>query len=166
MDGCLSRKRLGGWADQAFKVDAPVAGLLAFTYMSEPWAEEALRRVETDPRIAKALQGIQLSILTIITDGPADTYGFLYVRFDGKGLADYRVGGDYQAVTEGIDNPTFVVSGKYDVFQDIQLGTFSERKALLTGKLHLTGSMIKALRHMRALESITKVLQEIPVAAA
>ncbi len=157
-------KSLGGWASQGFKVEAGVPALLALTYMSEPWAEEALRRVETDARIAKALSGIQLSILTIITEAPEDTYGFLYVRFDGHGLADYRVGGDYQTVTDNIETPTFVVSGAYDVFRDIQLGHYSERKALLTGKLHLTGSMIKALRHMRALESITKVLQEIPVA--
>ena len=148
-----------------FKPGTRLAPLLAFTYMSEPWAEEALRRVETDERIAKALKGIELSILTIITGSPEDTYGFLYVRFDGAGLADYRVGKDYETVADGIPTPTFVVSGKYEVFKEIQLGAMSERKALLKGKLHLTGSMVKALRHMRALETVTKTLQEIPVAA-
>ncbi len=131
--------------------------------MSQDWAEEALQRVESDPRIAQALKGISVSILTIITEGPKDTYGFLYVHFDGQGLAEYRVGYEYEAVAKGIDTPTFVVSGKYDVFNDIQLGKLSERRALIAGKLHLTGSMLKALRHMRALETVTKVLQEIPV---
>lgn len=133
--------------------------------MSKEWAEEALQRVESDPRIAKALKGIELSVLTIITDGPKDTYGFLYVQFDGNGLAEYRVGYEYEAVAKGIAAPTFVASGKYDVFNRIQLGELSERRALLSGKLHLTGSMIKALRHMRALETVTKVLQEVPVMA-
>ncbi len=133
--------------------------------MSQEWAEEALRRVESDDRVSKALKGIQLSILTIITEGPKDTYGFLYVQFDGTGLSEYRVGHEYAAVADGIPEPTFVVSGKYNVFQSIQLGELGEKKALLTGKLHLTGSMMKALRHMRAMEAITKVLQEIPVTA-
>lgn len=132
--------------------------------MSQAWAEEALRRVETDPDIAKAVQGLKLSILTILTDCPPETYGFLYVRFDGSGLADYRVGRDYETVADGIEAPTFSVSGKYDVFQGIQMGHTTERKALLTGKIHLTGSMVKALRHMRALEAVTKSLQQIPVA--
>lgn len=131
--------------------------------MSQEWAEEALQRVESDPRIGKALKGIDLSVLTIITEGPEDTYGFLYVQFDGRGLAEYRVGYEYDAVAKGIPTPTFVVSGKYDVFNAIQLGEMSERRALLAGKLHLTGSMLKALRHMKALETVTKVLQEVPV---
>ena len=133
--------------------------------MSKDWAEEALQRVESDPRIAKVLRGLDLSILTIITGGPEETYGFLYVKFDGNGLAEYRVGHEYKAVADGIPTPTFVVSGKYEVFNGIQLGHINERRALLTGKLHLTGSMIKALRHMRALETVTKVLQEVPVTA-
>lgn len=131
-------------------------------YLTEPWAEEALQRVESDDRIQAAIRGIDLSILTIILNAPKRAYGFMYTSFDGDGLRDYRVGRDFATVTRDLPAPTFVVSGDYDVFSAIQRGELSERRALLSGKLHLTGSMLKALRHMRALETITDVLREIP----
>ncbi len=117
--------------------------------------------MESDERILKAVHGIEVSILTIVLHPPEDAYGFVYASFDGAGLHDYRVGKDYAAVTTGMPAPTFVVSGEYEVFSAIQRGEMTERKALLRGKLHLTGSMLKALRHMRALETITQVLREI-----
>lgn len=130
-------------------------------YLTEPWAEEALKRVESDARIQEAIDGIELSILSIILGAPEGAYGFVYVAFDQAGLADYRVGHDFNTVTEGIPKPTFVVSGDYGVFADVQRGKISERRALLTGKLHLTGGLVKALRHLRALETVTAVLAEI-----
>lgn len=136
--------------------------MLALQYLTEPWAEEALHRVEADDRIREAVKGIDVSMLTIILNAPKGAYGFLYTSFDGDGLRDYRVGRDYASVTQDLPAPTFVVSGDYEVFSAIQRGDISERRALLSGRLHLTGSMIKALRHMRALETITKVLREIP----
>jgi hypothetical protein len=147
---------------QALKRAGVIGAALALQYLTEPWAEEALKRVESDERIHKAVDGIDLSVLTIILHPPQGSYGFLYTAFDGAGLKEYRVGRDYAAVADGIPPPTFVVSGEYEVFAAVQRGELSERKALLAGRLHLTGSMIKALRHMRALESITKVLREIP----
>lgn len=136
--------------------------MLAFRYLTEPWAEAALQRVESDDRIQAAIHGIDLSLLTIILNPPRRTYGFMYTAFDGEGLRDYRVGMDFATVTRDLPPPTFVVSGDYAVFSAIQRGELTERRALLSGRLHLTGSMLKALRHMRALETITLVLREIP----
>jgi hypothetical protein len=150
------------WTIQALKQATALAAPLPLQYLTEPWAEEALKRVESDDRIHKAIKGIEVSVLTIVLHPPKGSYGFVYTAFDGTGLKEYRVGLDYAAVADGIPPPTFVISGEYEVFAAVQRGEMTERKALLTGKLHLTGSMIKALRHMRALESITKVLQEIP----
>jgi hypothetical protein len=130
--------------------------------LSEAWAEKALRLIETDKRVARALDGIAISLMTIILHPPKGCYGFLYAAFDADGLADYRVGHDFHAVARGLPEPTFAVSGDYDVFAAIQRGEITERRALLTGKLHLTGSMVQALRHMKALETITAVLGSVP----
>lgn len=132
----------------------------ALRYLSEAWAEEALARVEDDERVLAATRGLDVGLLTIILRPPPGTYGFMYVAFDGGGLCDYRVGHDYAAVAKGIA-PTFVVSGTYDVFASVQRGDLSERKAILTGRLHLTGSVLKALRYMGTLEAISAVLREI-----
>ncbi len=132
------------------------------SYLSESWAEQALRLIETDKRVHAALKGVELSLLTIILHPPKGAYGFMYAAFDKQGLADYRVGHDFGSVADGIPPPTFVVSGDYKVFASVQRGELTERKALLTGRLHLTGPMLQALRHMRALEAITAVLSSIP----
>jgi hypothetical protein len=133
-------------------------------YLSAAWAEKALRLVETDARIHDALGGIDVSLLTIILHPPKGCYGFLYAAFDDEGLKDYRVGVDFASVSRGLPEPTFTISGEYPVFASIQRGELTERKALLSGRLHLTGGMVKALRHMRALEAITGVLSSIPCA--
>lgn len=130
--------------------------------MSEPWAQEVLKLIETDDRIHKALNGLEVSVLSIILHPPKGCYGFLYAAFDAEGLADYRTGHDFHAVTKGMPEPTFVVSGEYEVFAAVQRRELSERRAILTGQLHLTGSMVKALRNMKALEAITQVTSEIP----
>jgi hypothetical protein len=131
-------------------------------YLSPAWAEKALRLVETDPRIDRALQGLEVSILTIILHPPKGCYGFLYAAFDGDGLKDYRVGVDFASVAKGLPEPTFTVSGEYPVFAAIQRGELTERRALMTGKLHLVGGMVKALRHMRTLEAFTEAMSSIP----
>lgn len=130
-------------------------------YLSEAWAARALERVETDPEVLAAVKGLDISVLAIILDSPKGRYGFLYVAFDGTGLSEYRVGFDFDAVTKGLDSPMFVVSGPYEVFAQITRGELSERKALLTGKLHLTGGLLRALRYMRALETVTAALNSI-----
>lgn len=131
-------------------------------YLSPAWAEKALRLVETDPRIDRALRGIDVSILSIILHPPKGCYGFLYAAFDADGLKDYRVGFDYASVTKGLAEPTFTVSGEYSVFASIQRGEITERRALLSGRLHLIGGMVKALRHIRTLETFNEVLCSIP----
>ena len=146
--------------EAAIKVEW-VAGPLAVPYLGERWAQAALRIVETDEKLRAALGGARLSLLTIILHPPKDCYGFIYAAFDEAGLADYRVGHDYDEVTRDIDPPTFVVSGRYDIFAAVQRGELTERKALLSGQLHLTGSWARALRHMRALEAMAEALGAI-----
>lgn len=134
---------------------------MAVRYLSKQWADLALERVERDEDVQKAVKGLDLSILAIILEAPKECYGFVYVRFEKGQLAEYRVGHDYDKVTHGLEAPTFVVSGQYDVFVAINQGQLKERKAILTGKLHLTGSLWKALRHMSAMEAVTRCLNDI-----
>ena len=156
-----------GAADRSFHVaglDGPIVGKAAakVQYLSEPWAQQVLKLVETDPRVKAVLDGLEVSVLTIILHPPKGCYGFLYASFDAGGLADYRTGHDFHAVAKGLPEPTFVISGDYHVFAALQRREITEKRAILTGQLHLTGSMVKALRHIRVIEAITAVTSEIP----
>ncbi len=129
--------------------------------MTEEWAALALEAVESDAEVAAAVKGLDLSILAIVLQAPEGCYGFVFVRFEDGSLSEYRVGHDYEAVTKGLGTPTFVVSGLYDVFAAVNRGEIGERRAILTGKLHLTGSVWKALKHMHAMEAVTRALNGI-----
>jgi hypothetical protein len=58
--------------------------------------------VEGDPRIKQALDGVALSLLTIVLHAPKGRYGFIYTAFDEGGLVAYRVGHDFHTVTKDI----------------------------------------------------------------
>ncbi len=115
-----------------------------------------------DPRIAEAVKGINIRLLIHIKDPPADRYHYLYAHFDGKGLADGRMGHDTDGVLATLPEPTLTIEGPYAVFAAVQKGELSERKAILSGSLHVKGSRLLALRYMGALETVTEVLGEIP----
>ncbi|MGB0652787.1 MAG: hypothetical protein ACPGQL_06260 [Thermoplasmatota archaeon] len=134
---------------------------MAIQYLSDAWGEEARKVMATDPVVQRALGGLDLSLLVIILDVPAGANGFIYAAFEGGELVDEAIGTDYDAITRGRPKPTFVSSGSYDTFVAMQEGRLSERRALLKGELHLTGSMFKALRHMKALETLTAALRRI-----
>lgn len=133
--------------------------------MTEAWVQAAFDHIRGDPRFAKAAQRVDIGILSILTDAPPESYGFLYVRIGDGELKELKTGHRYEEVAEGIETPEFVVSGDFKVFEQIHAGNLSERMALLRGKLHLTGSMRKALRYMGTLETLTSVLREVPSGA-
>jgi hypothetical protein len=154
--------RWGASINESVREKKPQAAVKLPQYLSEAWAQEALKLIETDARLQRALNGLEVSVLTIVLNPPKGCYGFLYVSFDKGGLADFRTGHDFGSITKDLPEPTFVVSGDYSVFAQVQRRELSERRAILSGKLHLTGSMVKALRYMRILETITEVAAEIP----
>lgn len=134
---------------------------LVVPYLGPAWGKRALEVLRTDARVLAAVQGIEVSILTRITDVPEGRYHWLYAAFDGKGLGDARMGDD-DAELETLPPPTFTITGPYGTFAAIQRGEVTEHRAFLTGRLHVKGNRLKALRHMGSLETVTKALAGIP----
>jgi hypothetical protein len=138
---------------------------LTVPYLGPGWGRKALEVMRTDPRVAEAVDGIALRLLIHIKDPPAGRYQFLYAHFDGKGLADGRMGHDGDGTLETLPSPDLAIEGPYSVFAAVQKGELTERKAILSGQLHVKGSRLLALRYMGALETVTEVLGEIPCQA-
>ena len=140
-----------------------VAGALTVPYLGPAWGRKALQLMKEDPRIQEAVAGVTITVLTRIEGVPDGRYSYLYARFDGNGLADGRMGNEeVELELEGLPAPTFTIVGPYATFAAIQHGALSERKAVLSGRLHIKGSRLLALRYMGALETVTEVLAEIP----
>lgn len=129
--------------------------------MSPAWAEAAVRAVETDARIREAVRGQKVSLLTVVEDPPPGRYAYIFAAFDEGGLADYRVGHDASAL-DAMPKPTFTLRGPYRVYADLKEGKTNGRDAVLSGQLKLEGGMLRAMRHMQAIEAITGALANIP----
>jgi putative sterol carrier protein len=56
----------------------------------------------------------------------------------------------------------FRVTGPYDLFANLTQGKISSQRALMSGKLKLKGSMVKALKLASVADRINKVLGSIP----
>lgn len=133
---------------------------MAIQYLSEAWGEAALQRLREDDDVQRALARVDVSLLSIIRDAPEGCFRFIYARFADGVLSDYRVGHDFASVQD-VPKPTFTVSGDYTTFAACQNGDLSEKRAVLTGRLHLTGGLTRALRYWHALEALTECLRAI-----
>lgn len=132
-------------------------------YLGPGWGRKAIAAMGQDPRVKAAVKGVKLAVLTRIENPPHGRYNYLYARFDGTTLADGRMGHEEAELElEGLPAPNFTITGPYEVFAAIQRGELTERKAVLSGRLHVKGSRLMALRYMGALEAVTEVLSEIP----
>ncbi|MEK6984910.1 MAG: SCP2 sterol-binding domain-containing protein [Candidatus Thermoplasmatota archaeon] len=135
---------------------------MSIPYLGPGWGRKALEVMKSDPRVAEAVKGVDLRLLIRIRETPPGRYHYLYAHFDGTGLADGRMGHDGDDILATLPEPTFTIEGPYDVFASVQRGELTERKAILSGRLHIKGSRLLALRYMGALETVTEVLGEIP----
>src|SRR5437870_193469 len=89
-----------------------VAAALKDPYLGPAWGRKAVEALRRDPRVKAAVQGTEVSVMTLIRDAPPDRYEWLYAAFDGTGLADARMGraDDRKA---GLPDATFTIEGPY-----------------------------------------------------
>lgn len=129
-------------------------------YLSPAWANRALWLVENDKTIRDAVHGADVSLLVNIEHAPAGRAKHLYVHFQGGSLVEHYIGDGHG--TPSIPEPDFELRGEYATFWEIQEGKLDGKKALLLGRLKLHGSMLRAVKHMGALEALVAGLTAIP----
>jgi putative sterol carrier protein len=126
-----------------------------FKYLSPEWTEEALRRLREQLTPDK-MKHITSSMLTLNTNCP-----------DGKDRAVYYrvVDGVVEelSICEGeLPKAEFVITGEYATFASISRAELKARSALMSGKLALTGNLVKALRLAPVVDRLNAVLATIP----
>ncbi|MCA1819482.1 MAG: SCP2 sterol-binding domain-containing protein [Thermoplasmatota archaeon] len=131
-------------------------------YLGPEWGRKALEALRSDPRVREAVQGISVSVLTRVTGAAGRRYDWLYASFDAGALADASMGHDGDEAFAKLPAATFTITGPYEVFAAIQRGELTEKRAVLSGRLHVRGNRLKAIRYMGPLETVTEVLAEIP----
>lgn len=130
-------------------------------YLSKRWIEAGRRLVEGDPRFVSRTRGIRASILCVVHESPAHADEVFFIDFDDGEVKDLYAGSLQEFERRGV-KAVFTVEGEYDTYVAIQQGHLAQSTALMRGRLKLKGSLFKALKHMRALETVTEILREVP----
>lgn len=150
------RETSQGSSEGAAKQVQPMA-----KYLSREWVAAGRGEVESDPVFRDRTQGIHASILCVIHEQPEHADEVFYIDFRDGRILDLYTGDRASFEARGV-TPTFEVHGDYDTFMQIQEGHLSQATALMRGRLRLRGSLLKAMKYMRALETVTDILRRVP----
>lgn len=124
------------------------------TYLGPEWRDEAERRLkaELDP---EKMNRVSTSMSNIYLGCPDGKDRFLFFKFE-NGALDQLILGEGEPPTA-----EFRIIGAYEVFARISQATLGAQKALMTGKLKLKGSMVKALKLASLADRMNKILSKI-----
>ena len=125
------------------------------TYLSSQWRDEVEKRLQSEISPEK-MKHLTSSVAYVYVGCPGGQNRFLYFKMDDGKFAEVLVGDGEPPEAE------FRVTGPYDLFADLTQGKISSQRALMSGKLRLKGSMVKALKLASLADRINKVLGSIP----
>lgn len=123
-------------------------------YLSPQWKEEVEARLKKELP-PERMNRITSSMSNIYHNCPDGRDRFMFFRYVNGELEQFVVG-------EG-DPPEaeFRISGDYETFAQISQGKLGSQLALMSGKLKLKGSMVKALKLASIADRLNKVLARV-----
>jgi len=124
-------------------------------YLSPEWTAEAEKRLRSQ-LTPESMKNMTSSMLTVYHHCPDGQDRALYYKLEDGVFTDISVRQDPMPKAE------FVISGDYDTFAKISRAELGSRSALMTGKLRLSGNMVKALSLASIVDRFNKILSEIP----
>jgi putative sterol carrier protein len=125
------------------------------SYLSQQWRDEVEKRLrsELSPERMKHLTS---SVAYVYVDCPGGKDKFLYFKMDNGEFTEVLVGDSEPPAAD------FRVTGPYELFANLTQGKISSQRALMSGKLKLKGSMVKALKLASLADRINKILGSVP----
>jgi putative sterol carrier protein len=127
----------------------------ALKYLSPEWTLEAQQRLRSQ-LTPETMKNLTSSMLTVYHNCPDGQDRALYYKIENGIFTDISVR------QEPYPEAEFIISGDYETFAKISRAELGSRSALMSGKLRLTGNMVKALSLASIVDRFNKVLAEIP----
>ena len=126
-----------------------------YQYLSPEWAEEAFRRL-SNYLTADDMKHTTSSMVTVYKNCPDGIDRAVYYKYiDGMIKELSVIEGEPPKVE-------FTIIGDYETFAKISKTELGARSALMSGKLRLKGSMVKALSLAVIVDRLNAVLATIP----
>jgi putative sterol carrier protein len=126
-----------------------------YQYLSPEWAEEAYRRLSTF-LTADDMKHTTSSMVTAYKNCPDGIDRAVYYKYVDGMIKELSVIEDEPLKVE------FTITGDYETFARISKAELGARSALMSGKLRLKGSMVKALSLAVVVDRLNAVLATIP----
>jgi putative sterol carrier protein len=126
----------------------------ALKYLSTEWTAEAEKRLRSQ-LTPESMKNMTSSMLTVYKDCPDGQERALYYKIENGVFTDISVR------QEPLPEAEFIISGDYETFAKISRAELGSRSALMSGKLRLTGNMVKALSLASIVDRFNKILSEI-----
>jgi putative sterol carrier protein len=129
--------------------------MAAMKYLSPEWTAEANKRLR-EQLTAAEMKFLTSSMLSLYHHCPEGKDRALYFKIENGIFTEISVR------EPPLPQAEFVISGDYETFAKITRTQLDSRVALLSGKLRLTGNMIKALMLTPIVDRFNKILSAIP----
>ena len=129
--------------------------MAAMKYLSPDWTAEANNRLRKQLTAAE-MKFLTSSMLSLYRRCPDGLDRALYFKIENGIFTEISVR------EPPLPQAEFVISGDYGTFAKITRTQLDSRVALLSGKLRLTGNMIKALMLTPIVDRFNKILSAIP----
>jgi hypothetical protein len=122
-------------------------------FLTDEYAAAVTAALGESDGFTDSIQGVEMSLLFIVTDGPSG---------DVKQVVDIKDGAATVSIGD-IDDPTITITAGYDTMAAISKGELNTQMAFMTGKLKVSGDMGKLMMHQKALNEYTSVVSGLDV---
>ena len=122
-------------------------------FLTDEYAAAVTAALADSDGFTDSIQGVEMSLLFIVTDGPSG---------DVKQAVDIKDGAATVSIGD-IDDPTITITAGYDTMAAISKGELNTQMAFMTGKLKVSGDMGKLMMHQKALNEYTSVVSGLDV---
>ncbi|MFH1139577.1 MAG: SCP2 sterol-binding domain-containing protein [Pseudomonadota bacterium] len=125
------------------------------TYLSPEWRDAVEKKLQGDIT-PEQMNHLTVSMSNIYKNCPDGKEKYLFFQVDAGRFTKVLLGEGEPPEAE------FRITGDYETFARISQSLLKSQRALMTGKLKLKGSMVKALKLASIADRMNKVISEVP----
>lgn len=132
---------------------------VAVEYLSPEWLAEGRARIEKSREFHDVAKSLELSMINIITDVPRQGTVYVHYAVTAGRIKDLDLGPDPKIGDRDAD---FKVTGTYETFAELTQGKITIAQAFLSRKIKLDGSVTRAMRFVKPLDTLNRILRQVP----
>lgn len=121
---------------------------MAYRFLSPEYCEAGTRLLSADADVRAAIEGVEVSLLYAVRDGPAGDFAY-HIDISA---------GEVEVGRGEIDNPSATVKSTYVTAAKIARRELSNQVAFLTGKVRISGNLGALMKHTSTLDLLQEKL--------